>query len=50
MDFAELYTRYAQGGFRFAYSLCRNRALAEDIADEAFARALTSPTVSILVR
>jgi hypothetical protein len=36
MDFAELYTRYADSVFRFAYYLCGNRALAEDIAAEAF--------------
>jgi RNA polymerase sigma-70 factor (ECF subfamily) len=41
MDFADLYTRYAQDVFRFAYFLSGNRELAEDIAAETFARALT---------
>ena len=34
MDFADLYTRYAQDVFRFAYFLSGNRELAEDIAAE----------------
>jgi len=41
MDFADLYTRYADSVFRFAYYLSGNRAVAEDIAAETFARALT---------
>ena len=41
MDFAELYSRYAQDVFRFAYYLSGTRELAEDIAAETFARALT---------
>ena len=42
MDFAGLYTRYAQGVFRFAFFLCGQRELAEGIAAETFARALTT--------
>ena len=42
MDFADLYTRFAQDVFRFAYYLSGNQALAEDIASETFARALTA--------
>jgi RNA polymerase sigma-70 factor (ECF subfamily) len=42
MDFADLYTRHAQSVFRFAYLLSGNRELAEDIAAETFARALTA--------
>jgi RNA polymerase sigma-70 factor (ECF subfamily) len=42
MDFADLYARYAQDVFRFAYYLSGNRALAEDIAADTFARALTA--------
>jgi RNA polymerase sigma-70 factor (ECF subfamily) len=42
MDFASLYRQYAGDVFRFAYFLSGNRALAEDIAAETFARALTT--------
>jgi RNA polymerase sigma-70 factor (ECF subfamily) len=42
MDFADLYARYAQDVFRFAYYLSGNRALAEDIAADTFVRALTA--------
>ena len=42
MDFTDLYSRYAQDVFRFALFLSGNRALAEDIAAETFARALTA--------
>jgi RNA polymerase sigma-70 factor (ECF subfamily) len=41
MDFADLYTRYAPDVFRFAFYLSGNRALAQDIAAETFARAFT---------
>jgi RNA polymerase sigma-70 factor, ECF subfamily len=40
MDFADLYKRYSQDVFRFAYFLSGNRELAEDIASETFVRAL----------
>ena len=40
--FADLYGRYAQDVFRFAYYLSGNRDLADDIAAETFARALTA--------
>jgi RNA polymerase sigma-70 factor (ECF subfamily) len=42
MDFASLYRQYAGDVFRFAYFLSGNHALAEDIAAETFARALTA--------
>lgn len=42
MDFASLYRQYAADVFRFAYYLSGNRAVAEDIAAETFARALTA--------
>lgn len=42
MDFASLYRQYARDVFRFAYFLSGNHALAEDIAAETFARALTA--------
>jgi RNA polymerase sigma-70 factor (ECF subfamily) len=41
VDFADLYSRYALDVFRFAYYLSGSRELAEDIAAETFARALT---------
>jgi RNA polymerase sigma-70 factor, ECF subfamily len=40
MDFAELYGRYAQDVFRFTLFLTGNRAVAEDLTAETFARAL----------
>ena len=42
MDFATLYRQYDGDVFRFAYFLSGNHALAEDIAAETFARALTA--------
>jgi RNA polymerase sigma-70 factor (ECF subfamily) len=42
MDFADLYGRYAQDVFRFAYYLSANRELADDITAETFTRALTA--------
>jgi RNA polymerase sigma-70 factor (ECF subfamily) len=38
-DFEALYTHYSRDIFRFALYLCGNRAEAEDIASETFARA-----------
>lgn len=40
-DLEALYRQHASAVFRFAYGLCRNRAEAEDIVAEAFARVLT---------
>jgi|SRR5215471_6052277 len=42
MDFGTLYRQYAQDVFRFAYYLSGNRAMADDITAETFARALTA--------
>ena len=41
-DFEDLYARYGRDVFRFALYLAGNRADAEDIAAETFARAFTS--------
>lgn len=41
-DFETLYARYGADVFRFALYLCGNRADAEDVAAETFARAWTS--------
>lgn len=41
-DFESLYARYGPDVFRFALYLCGNRADAEDVAAETFARAWTS--------
>ena len=41
-DFESLYAQYGQDVFRFALYLCGNRADAEDIAAETFARVWTS--------
>ncbi len=43
IGFAEIYTRHATDVYRFALHLSGNRADAEDITSEAFARALASP-------
>ena len=40
-DLEALYRLHALAVFRFAYGLCRNRAEAEDIVSEAFARVVT---------
>jgi RNA polymerase sigma-70 factor (ECF subfamily) len=40
MDFSELYRRYAGDVFRFSLFLSGNRATAEDLTAETFARAL----------
>ena len=42
-NFHELYERYAQDIYRFAYWLCADSQDAEDITSETFVRALTSP-------
>ena len=41
-NFHELYQKYAQDIYRFAYWLCGNAQDAEDITSETFVRALTS--------
>jgi RNA polymerase sigma-70 factor, ECF subfamily len=42
MDFSDLYQQNAQDVFRFALFLTANRALAEDLTAETFARALVA--------
>ncbi len=42
-NFHELYQRYAQDIYRFAYWLCGNSQDAEDITSETFVCALTTP-------
>jgi len=42
INFHELYQKYAQDVYRFAYWLCGNAQNAEDITSETFVRALTS--------
>ena len=37
--FREIYKSYAQDVYRYAYWLCRNKTVAEDITSETFARA-----------
>jgi len=51
-DFHDLFTRYAGDIFRFALFLCGDKAEAEDITAETFARALTgkAPLVSVTVK
>jgi len=44
MNFSELYGRYAQDVHRFAFYLCGNQSLAEDLTSETFVRALCGPT------
>jgi RNA polymerase sigma-70 factor (ECF subfamily) len=39
MDFGEIYGRYARDVYAFSLYLCGNRAVAEDITAETFARA-----------
>ena len=41
-NFHELYQKYSQDVYRFAYWLCGNAQDAEDITSETFVRALTS--------
>jgi RNA polymerase sigma-70 factor (ECF subfamily) len=41
--FSDIYRRHSAEVFRFALGLCGNRDWAEDLAAEAFARALLSP-------
>ena len=41
-NFHELYQKYAQDIYRFAYWLCGNAQDAEDITSETFVRALRS--------
>lgn len=42
ISFEELYQRYSQDVFRFAFYLCGDRAKAEDITSEAFVRLWTA--------
>ena len=42
MDFEEVYKRYVKDVFAFSFSLCRNRAAAEDITSETFLKAMKS--------
>jgi RNA polymerase sigma-70 factor (ECF subfamily) len=42
-NFHDLYQKYAQDVYRFAYWLCGNAQDAEDITSETFVRALTVP-------
>jgi RNA polymerase sigma factor (sigma-70 family) len=43
MTFHELYSRYAEDVYRFAYWLSGNPEVAKDITSETFVRALTAP-------
>ena len=40
MDFDELYNAYADDVYRYAFSLCRNKHIAEDITSETFLKAI----------
>lgn len=39
MDLEEIYSLYMQDLYRYVYSLCKNKSLAEDIVQETFYRA-----------
>jgi RNA polymerase sigma-70 factor (ECF subfamily) len=43
VDFHSVYERYSQEVYRFTYFLCGDAALAEDITQETFVRAWTTP-------
>ena len=51
-DFHDLFTRYASDIYRFALFLCGNKAEAEDITAETFARVITgkAPLVKATVK
>jgi len=40
MDFEEVYNLYSKDVFKFCLSLCRNRAIADDITSETFLKAI----------
>ena len=40
MDFEEVYNKYCKDVFRFCLSLCRDRAIADDLTSEAFLKAI----------
>jgi len=40
VDFDELYNAYADDVYRYAFSLCRNKHIAEDITSETFLKAI----------
>lgn len=42
MDFEEIYNAYADDVYRYVYSLCGNKHIAEDITSEAFLSAIKS--------
>lgn len=42
MDFEELYNSYAGDVYRYVFSLCRNKHIAEDITSETFLSAIKS--------
>ena len=39
-DFEEIYIRHFDGVYKYVFSLCRNEAIAEEITQEAFYRAM----------